>query len=459
MTDEYPAEQLPETPAPPAPPGLRPLHDNEEGAPRRPIPVLPRGPLTANPQTASQGTPASPPAATPANSALHSPANTNPALNNPATPAAPPTLPGATPDQQASPAEDPDTSPEALPAGPAAEGLEEPGAPSLPISPQDAIGMATGAGAGALSAAMGIPGALMGAGMGLMAPFMAILEQFGQGSPAMPSSNGVPGDVLNSLAGINPDSAITGPIADRYQSGVDGQLGRATAMDDLEKKLRTALEGSASNATLGRDKIQQIIDQVKQSLQQLAPIANTPMGQAGVLTAITLALQQASAVLGNALSNDTLNAGTVESIASEFANATSTNNSSAANLAPLGTLTVNSTPQQVAAAIISEAQRRGYSPQQTVAILSTAMQESGLRPTATHPNGLWHGIFQQDGSYPGRSDPNTNISEFFNRLAAKGGPASPDIWKSIFWLTAGPGYLHRRSRLRREDARPTSQRS
>ena len=45
---------------------------------------------------------------------------------------------------------------------------------------------------------------------------------------------------------------------------------------------------------------------------------------------------------------------------------------------------------------------------------------------------------QQDTSYPGRDDPNVAISEFFNRLDARGGPAH-DIWKSIFWLQQRPG--------------------
>ena len=106
---------------------------------------------------------------------------------------------------------------------------------------------------------------------------------------------------------------------------------------------------------------------------------------------------------------------------------------------PLGRLTASSSPREVAAAIINEAARRGYSPQQTVAILATGLQESALNPRAQHPNGLWHGIFQQDSSYPGRGNPNTNISEFFNRLATHGGPQSPtDIYKTIFWLQQSP---------------------
>ena len=102
-------------------------------------------------------------------------------------------------------------------------------------------------------------------------------------------------------------------------------------------------------------------------------------------------------------------------------------------------LTRNSTPREVAARIVWEAHRRGYSRQQAIAILSTAMRESGLNPRAVSPNGLWESVFQQDSSYAGRRDPNTAISEFFSRLGAKGGPSSPDIWKSIFWLQQRPG--------------------
>ena len=106
---------------------------------------------------------------------------------------------------------------------------------------------------------------------------------------------------------------------------------------------------------------------------------------------------------------------------------------------PLGRLTASSSPREVAAAIINESARRGYSPAQTVAILATGLQESALNPRARHPNGLWHGIFQQDSSYPGRGNPNTNISEFFNRLATHGGPDSPtNIYKNIFWVQQAP---------------------
>ena len=107
--------------------------------------------------------------------------------------------------------------------------------------------------------------------------------------------------------------------------------------------------------------------------------------------------------------------------------------------APLGALTPDSGPREVAAAIIDEAHRRGYSPNQTVAILADALQESNLNPRAQSPNKLWFSIFQQDASYPGRHNPNLAIAEFFNRLDRHGGPSSTDIWKSIFWLQQRPG--------------------
>ncbi|WP_375488945.1 hypothetical protein [uncultured Mycobacterium sp.] len=105
----------------------------------------------------------------------------------------------------------------------------------------------------------------------------------------------------------------------------------------------------------------------------------------------------------------------------------------------LGELAPDSSPREVAAAVIHEAGRRGYSPRQAIACVSTMLQESGGDPRAVSANGLWQGVFQQDFSYPGRRNPNLAIAEFFDRLDHKGGPASPDIWKSIFWLQQRPG--------------------
>jgi hypothetical protein len=105
----------------------------------------------------------------------------------------------------------------------------------------------------------------------------------------------------------------------------------------------------------------------------------------------------------------------------------------------IGRLTLNSSPKEVAAAIIAEARRRGYSKRQAIAILSTAMQESNLNPRAKSPNGLWENIFQQDSGYRDRDNPNAVIAQFFDRLEHHGGPGSRDIWKSIFWLQQRPG--------------------
>lgn len=102
-------------------------------------------------------------------------------------------------------------------------------------------------------------------------------------------------------------------------------------------------------------------------------------------------------------------------------------------------LSARSGPREVAARLVQECRRRGYTPAQTCAILATMLQESGGNPRAVSANGLWRGVFQQDASYAGRDDPDTSITEFLDRLDAKGGPASPDVWKSIFWLQQAPG--------------------
>ncbi|MFV8055026.1 hypothetical protein [Mycobacterium sp. 48b] len=112
--------------------------------------------------------------------------------------------------------------------------------------------------------------------------------------------------------------------------------------------------------------------------------------------------------------------------------------------APLGggpLLTRSSTAREVAARIIAEAHRRGYNREQIIAILSTGIQESGLNPKASGGGGAWHGIFQQDTSYPGRDDPNRNIDEFLRRLDAKrnSAGASSDMFRNIFWLQQRPG--------------------
>lgn len=103
-------------------------------------------------------------------------------------------------------------------------------------------------------------------------------------------------------------------------------------------------------------------------------------------------------------------------------------------------LSKSSSKGDVATAIYQEARRRGYSHEEAVAIVSTALQESNLDANAMGGGGAWHGYFQQDSSYADRDDPNGNIRGFFDRLdeKTKADPNS-DIWKRIFWLQQRPG--------------------
>ncbi|MFW0796559.1 phage tail tape measure protein [Gordonia sp. CPCC 205515] len=105
------------------------------------------------------------------------------------------------------------------------------------------------------------------------------------------------------------------------------------------------------------------------------------------------------------------------------------------------TLTADSSRDDVAKKIIIEGKRRGYSDAEIQAILATAIQESNLSPTAQGGGGAWHGVFQQDSSYPGRDDPNANISAFYSRLDEKKRSQgwSADPYKNIFWLQQRPG--------------------
>lgn len=109
--------------------------------------------------------------------------------------------------------------------------------------------------------------------------------------------------------------------------------------------------------------------------------------------------------------------------------------------AGIGKLTRSSSKDEVGEAIYWEARKRGYSHEDAIALISTGLQESGLRPDAIGGGGAWHGVYQQDTSYAGRDDPNKNIDEFLKRLDAKrkSPGASKDIWKNIFWLQQAPG--------------------
>lgn len=102
-------------------------------------------------------------------------------------------------------------------------------------------------------------------------------------------------------------------------------------------------------------------------------------------------------------------------------------------------LTLSSTPEQVAAALIRECVRRGYSRDESIAVDSSLRQESGLKMVWS-PNRKWFGYAQQDAGYPNRMDPNGNLLGFLDRLDAKrkSPGASPDPFKNIFWLQQRP---------------------
>lgn len=312
-------DQLAAADAPPLPPGIgtRPPDTGHRDNQRRPIlPIIPRLPGSPAPQ--QQAAPSTPSVQ----------------------PAPPATGPSPTPRPSTPPAATPPPAPSTAPTSPGGAGAPAGGAPSRPtgdaggdggdgeaapkdtvdaatkpaINPQDALGMLSGL----AQPLAGLPSALMGIGSGLLAPFGQILNQFGQGNPAMPSSGGFPQGVLDRLGNTDASSGITGDAGDAYQSDVDKQANQARAMDNLERKLRASLQDSAANSTMGRDKIEQIISQVKTALQSMGPIANTPMGQLGVLTTIAQGLQQAGAVLTNAVGKDSLNAGTIKAMSADY---------------------------------------------------------------------------------------------------------------------------------------------
>lgn len=108
-------------------------------------------------------------------------------------------------------------------------------------------------------------------------------------------------------------------------------------------------------------------------------------------------------------------------------------------MASLGQLTLDSSYDDVAEAIVLECARRGYSWDETVGVVADGVQESRLNPRARNPAGPWDGIYQQDGSYPGRFNPNTQIGAFLDRLDVKRAHSGHgDIWLNIFWLQQRP---------------------
>ena len=105
------------------------------------------------------------------------------------------------------------------------------------------------------------------------------------------------------------------------------------------------------------------------------------------------------------------------------------------------TLTASSSRDDVARKIIAEGRKRGYSDAEIEAFLATAIQESNLDPKAHNPAG-WDGVYQQDGSYAGKGDPNQQITGFYDRMDAKKksqGYDAKDPYKNAFWLQQAPG--------------------
>lgn len=321
-------EPLDPTAPPPLPTGLGspPPSGADTTGNRRP-PVLPLMRLpAATAQPASSPPPATPPAATPPQ------------------PPAPPAATGATP--AATPAEQPPAAAAAAPAAaaPAPENTDAAGEPDTPktpatgdgtdpdrpadadpvaaakpaINPADALNVATSALSPALQAAMGPPATLAGLGSGLLAPFAQILSQFGQGAPAMPTSSGLPPRITSSLSSGDPFTAVTGQPGQAFDDTRSTMSAQAQAMDHLEENLRQALEKSASNATLGREKVTQIITQVQQALEGLGPVTNTAAGQAAVIAIISNGLTAAGAALSGALGTDALNATSIQNMARDY---------------------------------------------------------------------------------------------------------------------------------------------
>lgn len=104
------------------------------------------------------------------------------------------------------------------------------------------------------------------------------------------------------------------------------------------------------------------------------------------------------------------------------------------------TLTKDSSREDVARKIIAEGRKRGYTDDQIADILSMAIQESNLDPNAVGGGGEWKGIFQQNSAYPGRDDPNTQITGFYDTLdKKKTDPGwSQNMDDNLFWVQQAP---------------------
>ena len=118
--------------------------------------------------------------------------------------------------------------------------------------------------------------------------------------------------------------------------------------------------------------------------------------------------------------------------------------SQSAQPSTLGSLTLESSQQDVAKAILSEARSRGYTKEEAQAILSTAIGSSQLNPRGIDDQGNWTGIFplsRNTDQMPGSLDPNQNIASFFDGMSEQTDQGA-DIWQSIFYASGAPGAIY-----------------
>ena len=106
---------------------------------------------------------------------------------------------------------------------------------------------------------------------------------------------------------------------------------------------------------------------------------------------------------------------------------------------PLGRLTVNSSPREVAAAIITRPTAAAIRRSRPWPSCRPPCRNQGLRPNAVSPNRAWVGIFQQDTSYPAAGIPIPPSPSSSIALTSKG-KIFPEIYKTIFWLQQAPGH-------------------
>lgn len=261
-------------------------------------------------------------------------------------------------------------------------------------------------------------------------------------------------------------AALSGRLPDAY-AGFGGDAAvRLGALAGADDQLASRLRAAAATDQAGHGASRRVLDAAAADAARLSPLAGSPAGYRALAMALRDRVSRQQRVVAAYRARDAQMAALLRTLtyrrgfsgaAADSARqspvempswpASAPGSPGVVEAAAVGVptaasphrLTMNSSPREVADALVQECRRRRYSPAQTCAILSTMLQESGANPRAVSPNGLWRGLFQQDDSYPGRDDPNTAITGFLDRLAARGGPSAPDVWKTIFWVQQAPG--------------------